>query len=67
MYYIRSSSQGKYLEAISAIGSIVCSSILMWKYNVLNNEKEKLCLREGIDEGMQDMYRELGDASPLFR
>jgi hypothetical protein len=64
---IRSSISGKYLEAISAIGSIICSSILMWKYSALNKEKEELCLREGIDESKQDRYRELGDASPLFR
>jgi hypothetical protein len=41
----------------------------MWRYNVFNEEKEKLCLREGIDENMQDRpgYRELGDANPLFQ
>ena len=49
------------------MGSIVCSSILMWRYGVLNKEKEELCLREGIDENMRDRYRELGDESPLFR
>jgi hypothetical protein len=39
----------------------------MWRYSVLNKEKEELCLREGINETMQDRYRDLGDASPLFR
>jgi len=52
---------------ICVMGSIVCSSILMWRYGVLNKEKEELCLREGIDENMRDRYRELGDESPLFR
>jgi len=47
--------------------SIICSSILMWRYSAFNKEKEELCLREGIDENMQDRYRELGDVSPLFR
>jgi hypothetical protein len=39
----------------------------MWKYRALNKEKEDLCIREGIDESMQDRYYEQGDASPLFR
>jgi len=47
--------------------SIVCSSILMWKYRGLNKEKEELCAREGIDESMHSKYRDLADQSPLFR
>jgi len=47
--------------------SIICSSVMMWKYRALNKEKEELCLRESIDESMRDRYTELGDASPLFR
>jgi hypothetical protein len=39
----------------------------MWKYRALNKEKEELCLRENIDESLQNNYKELGDASPLFR
>lgn len=39
----------------------------MWKYRALNKAKEELCLHKGIDEGMEDEYRELGDESPLFR
>ena len=39
----------------------------MWKYRALNKEKEELCIREGIVDGMQVRYRELGDESPLFR
>ena len=59
--------RGKHLELILALGSIICSSFLMWKYRALNKKKEELCLREGIDEGMRNRYNELGDASPLFR
>jgi len=47
--------------------SIVCSCIMMWTYKRLNKEKEELCAREGIDESMKDMYRDLADKSPLFR
>jgi hypothetical protein len=39
----------------------------MWKYRGLNEEKEELCAREGIDESMHSKYRDLGDQSPLFR
>jgi hypothetical protein len=46
------------------MGSIIFSSVLMWKYKALNKEKEEECAREHIDE---DMYRDLGDKSPLFR
>jgi len=47
--------------------TIVCSSILVWKYKRLNEEKEKLCAREGIDGSMHSKYRDLADQSPLFR
>ncbi|KAH9963863.1 MFS general substrate transporter [Russula dissimulans] len=49
------------------IGWLSLSLILMWKYRALNKEKEELCEREGIDEKMEDEYREVGDKSPLFR
>jgi len=39
----------------------------MWKYKTFNMEKDKMCLREGIDYNMQDKFTELGDRSPLFR
>ena len=48
-------------------GSIMASAFLMWKYRAYNKEKEKLCLREGIDHNMTEKYCELGDRSPLFR
>ncbi|KAI9455429.1 MFS general substrate transporter [Lactarius psammicola] len=47
--------------------SIICSCIMMWTYKRLNKEKEEQCAREGINEDMKDMYRELADKSPLFR
>jgi hypothetical protein len=60
-------SMRKHSDVIRAMGSIVCTSILMWKYRVLNKEKEELCIREGIVESMGDRYREMGDENPLFR
>jgi MFS family permease len=47
--------------------SIVCSCIMMWTYRRLNKEKEEQCAREGINESMKEMYRDLADESPLFR
>jgi hypothetical protein len=53
---------------IGCLGTgIVCSCFMMWTYRRLNKEKEELCAREGIDESMKDMYRDLADKSPLFR
>ena len=49
------------------LGSIMCSCIMMWKYKRLNEEKDELCARGGINESMKDMYRDLADKSPLFR
>lgn len=39
----------------------------MWRYSVINAEKEALCKREGIDDSREEEFRELGDESPLFR
>ncbi|KAI9457070.1 major facilitator superfamily domain-containing protein [Lactarius psammicola] len=47
--------------------SIICSCIMMWTYKRLNEAKEEQCAREGINESMKDMYRDLADKSPLFR
>ena len=52
---------------VSVTGSIICSCAMMWTYRRLNREKEELCAREGINESMNDMYRDLADKSPLFR
>jgi hypothetical protein len=54
-------------HSVRVMGSIVCSCIMMWTFKRLNQEKEELCAREGINETMQDSYRELADKSPLFR
>ncbi|KAI0049941.1 MFS general substrate transporter [Auriscalpium vulgare] len=47
--------------------TIILTSILMWKYDRLNKEKEELCVREGITEDMKHQYADMGDKSPLFR
>jgi hypothetical protein len=61
------SSQGRNKPFSSGDGSIICSCIMMWTYGRLNQEKEELCAREGINESMKDIYRDLADKSPLFR
>jgi len=35
-------------------GSIIASSLLMWRHRALNKESEKICLREGIDRNMAE-------------
>ena len=52
---------------VRVMGSLICSCTMMWTYKRLNKEKEEQCAREGIDESMKDMYRDLADKSPLFR
>lgn len=47
--------------------SIVCTCVLMWTYRRQNKQKEEQCAREGINENMKDMYRDVADKSPLFR
>ncbi|TFY79899.1 hypothetical protein EWM64_g4113 [Hericium alpestre] len=47
--------------------TIVSSVVLMWRYAVINREKDELCAREGIDMSRMDEFRDMGDASPLFR
>jgi hypothetical protein len=54
-------------HSVRATGSIICSCTMMWTYKRLNKEKEEQCAREGVNESMKDMYRELADKSPLFR
>lgn len=46
---------------------IISTAVLMWRYSVINAEKEALCKREGIDDSREEEFRELGDESPLFR
>ncbi|EIM82963.1 MFS general substrate transporter [Stereum hirsutum FP-91666 SS1] len=47
--------------------TIISTAVLMWRYSVINAEKEALCKREGIDDSREEEFRELGDESPLFR
>jgi MFS family permease len=47
--------------------SMICTCTMMWTYGKLNKQKEEQCVREGINEGIKDMYRDLADKSPLFR
>ncbi|KAN0135409.1 major facilitator superfamily [Lactarius tabidus] len=49
------------------IGFLGTGCFMMWTYRRLNKEKEELCAREGINESMKDMYRDLANKSPLFR
>jgi hypothetical protein len=39
----------------------------MWNFNRLNKQKEAQCLAEGITEDRSDEFKDMGDASPLFR
>ena len=43
------------------------SCIMMATYKRLNRQKEELCKREGIDQTRRAEFRDIGDASPLFR
>jgi hypothetical protein len=61
------SSQWRNKSFIRLTGSMICSCTMMWTYRNINKEKEEQCAREGIDESMKDMYRDLADKSPLFR
>ncbi|KAJ8588252.1 MFS general substrate transporter [Rhizopogon salebrosus TDB-379] len=47
--------------------SILLSLFAMWDFNRLNKKKEARCLAEGITEERSDEFRNMGDASPLFR
>ena len=40
---------------------------MMITYKRLNKQKEELCKREGIDQTRRAEFRDIGDASPLFR
>jgi hypothetical protein len=43
------------------------SMLSMWNFNRLNKKKEARCLAEGITEDRSDEFKDMGDASPLFR
>ena len=40
---------------------------MMVTYRRLNRQKEELCKREGIDHRRRAEFKDVGDASPLFR
>lgn len=61
------SDQELRLIAFATLCRIVTTAVLMWRYSVINAEKEALCKREGIDDSREEEFRELGDQSPLFR
>jgi hypothetical protein len=39
----------------------------MMTYSRLNKQKEIKCREEGIDRTQAGLFRDMGDASPLFR
>ncbi|KAG2132980.1 MFS general substrate transporter [Suillus clintonianus] len=47
--------------------SIIMSVFAMLDYNRLNKKKEALCLAENITEDRGYEFKDMGDASPLFR
>ncbi|OAX37882.1 MFS general substrate transporter [Rhizopogon vinicolor AM-OR11-026] len=47
--------------------SILMSMFAMWDYNRLNKKKETQCREENITDDRRDEFRDMGDASPLFR
>lgn len=47
--------------------SILMSMFAMWNYNRLNKKKEAECLAENITDDRRDEFKDMGDASPLFR
>ena len=43
------------------------SYVMIVTYRRINRRKEELCKREGIDHRCRAEFRDMGDASPLFR
>jgi len=43
------------------------SCVMMVTYGRLNRHKEEACKRDGIDYSRRAEFRDMGDASPLFR
>jgi hypothetical protein len=39
----------------------------MWDYDRLNKKKEAHCQAEGLTDSRRDEFKDMGDASPLFR
>ncbi|KAG1793326.1 uncharacterized protein HD556DRAFT_1443761 [Suillus plorans] len=57
--------QGTNMGFISL--SIIMSIFAMWNYNQLNRKKEVRCLAENIGDNRRYEFKDIGDASPLFR
>jgi uncharacterized membrane protein YeaQ/YmgE (transglycosylase-associated protein family) len=51
----------------SLLMAVVGSCIAMVTYSRLNKQKEIKCREEGIDRTQAPLFRDMGDASPLFR
>ncbi|KAG2369022.1 major facilitator superfamily domain-containing protein [Suillus spraguei] len=47
--------------------SIITSLFAMWDYNRLNKKKEAQCLADDIADDKGYEFKDMGDASPLFR
>ncbi|KAG2148656.1 MFS general substrate transporter [Suillus bovinus] len=47
--------------------SILLSLFAMWDYRRLNKKKEAQCKAEGLSDSRKHEFRDMGDASPLFR
>ncbi|KAG1771632.1 MFS general substrate transporter [Suillus placidus] len=47
--------------------SILLSLFAMWDYSRLNKKKEAQCQAEGLTDSRRNEFKDMGDASPLFR
>ncbi|KAG1821238.1 MFS general substrate transporter [Suillus variegatus] len=47
--------------------SMSLSLFAMWDYSRLNKKKEAQCQAEGLTDSRKNEFRDMGDASPLFR
>jgi hypothetical protein len=43
------------------------STFAMWDYNRLNKKKEAECREANYTDDRRDEFKDMGDASPLFR
>jgi hypothetical protein len=46
---------------------VIVTCVAMFTYSQLNKQKEIKCREEGIDGTQAGLFRDMGDASPLFR
>lgn len=67
-FLLRVSHQSFELQRANTIcNRIVMSLFAMWDYNRLNSKKEAQCLAEKITDDRGCEFKDMGDASPLFR